>query len=60
MRVIVIVKFEKNKANNFVFCIIISKFSYWQKPRVVILKIDQSLKKDFYNTVLSCYFSINL
>lgn len=58
---IVIIKFEKNMASTYVFCIIIGKYSYWPEFNLVILlKIDKELKTNLYSFVLHFGLTINL
>lgn len=53
------IKFKKYIPSAGIFCIIISKFSYWKKSSLVILLIiNKSAKVDLYNDVLSLDLAI--
>lgn len=58
---IVIVQLKKYVPGTSVFCIIIGKFSHWQKPRPIILfKTYECLKMSLHSAVLCFGLAIGL
>lgn len=50
---IVVIEFEKHMVSAYIFGIIVSKLSYWQKPSLVILLIvNKCFELCIYDTVL--------
>ncbi len=58
---IAIVKFKRLIVNVCIFCIIVSKFSYWKEFSLIILLIvDKNLEVGLHYIVLSLILVINL
>ncbi len=54
-------KHKRYMASTRIFYIIVGKFNYWEEPGLIILLvIDKSSKINFYHTILSLGFAINL
>ncbi len=58
---VAIFKLKKNKANACIFCIAVSKFSYWKNLNpIILLVIDKSSEINYYCTLLPLSLAINL
>ena len=55
------VKFEGHIAGTRIFCVVVSKFSYWKEPSLIILLVvDKSPEISLYCTVLPLGLAISL
>lgn len=55
------IEFKRRMTDTGIFCIIVGKFSYWEKSNpVILLIIDEGMEISFYSTILPLCLAISL